>query len=287
MKTLLIITFAVGSLASARCATTINPVNKFAYGANIGWTDWRGDTNQGAIIGEYVCSGYIYSANCGWINLGSGAPTNNIQYKNLSANDFGVNHDGLGNLRGYAYGANIGWINFENIGAPHLDLKTGKLSGFIYSANCGWIGLSNAVAYVQTDKIASGTDSNSDGIPDAWALQHFGTINLDPNGDPDGDVMSNRQEYLAGTDPNDSSSNLRITSIISTSPGTAVDLTWTSVGNRCYYVLESLDLSSLPTWFDSGLGTVSPDGLTTTRLITNTNTPIRFYRIQAFRPLGQ
>jgi hypothetical protein len=99
--------------------------------------------------------------------------------------------------------------------------------------------------------------------------------------------MSNRQEYLAGTDPNDPSSNLRITAIIAPSPGSAVDLTWTSVSNRCYYVLESLNLSPLPIWFDSGLGAVSPDGLTTTRSVSNTNAPIRFYRIQAFRPLGQ
>ena len=75
-----------------------------------GWT-CRGDTNNGAVIGEYVCSGYIYSANVGWINLGSGSPANGIRYQNNSAADFGVNQDGLGNLSGYAYGANIGWIN--------------------------------------------------------------------------------------------------------------------------------------------------------------------------------
>ena len=31
-----------------RAATTISSVNKFAYGANTGWMDWRGDTNRGA-----------------------------------------------------------------------------------------------------------------------------------------------------------------------------------------------------------------------------------------------
>src|ERR1041385_4588458 len=107
---------------SASAATTINTANKYSYSANIGWIDWRGDTNNGAVIGEYVCSGYIYSANVGWINLGSGSPTNGIQYMNLGVGDFGLNQDGLGNLRGYAYGANIGWINFENVGAPKVDL---------------------------------------------------------------------------------------------------------------------------------------------------------------------
>src|SRR6476661_8052620 len=139
--------FAIGHVAlPALAATTIDAANKYAYGANLGWVDWRGDTNNGAVIGEYVCSGYIYSANVGWINLGSGAPANQIQYQNNSAADFGVNTDPFGNLRGYAYGANIGWINFENTGAPKVDLFTGKFSGYIYSANCGWISLSNAFA---------------------------------------------------------------------------------------------------------------------------------------------
>ena len=139
-----------------RAATTIDPVNRYAYGANLGWMDWCAATpTNGAVIGEYVCSGYIYSANVGWINLGSGSPANGIQYQNNSATDFGVNQDGLGNLRGYAYGANIGWINFENTGAPKINLITGQMSGYVWSANCGWISLSNAVAYVQTDTISA------------------------------------------------------------------------------------------------------------------------------------
>jgi hypothetical protein len=275
----------VGSVASSQAATTINSNNRFAYGANLGWIDWRGDTNNGAVIGDYVSSGYIYSANVGWINLGNNAPTNGIRYQNLSANDFGVNHDGFGNLRGYAYGANIGWIDFENNGAPTVDLKTGKLNGYVYSANCGWISLSNAFAYVQTDSISPGTDSNSDGLPDAWELTYFGTLGVSPGADADGDGMSNLQEYLAGTNPIDTFSNLRITAISTLSFGSTVNLTWTSVSNRCYYIQEKLNLTAL-SWFDSGLSAIPPDfGTTTTRTIVDTKAPSRFYRVEAFRPL--
>src|SRR5580658_3975665 len=167
MKFFFISAVLFGALASTWAATTIDSGNRYAYGANLAWMDWRGDTNSGVVIGEYVCSGYLYSANVGWINLGSGSPTNGIYYQNLSASDFGVNQDGLGNLRGYAYGANIGWINFESTGAPKVNLLTGQFSGYIWSANCGWISLSNSVAYVQTDSIRQGALAPN-GLPIAW-----------------------------------------------------------------------------------------------------------------------
>ena len=62
-------------------ATTIDAANKYAYGANIGWMDWRGDTANGTVIGDYVCMGYIYAANVGWINLGSGSPRTKFSIK--------------------------------------------------------------------------------------------------------------------------------------------------------------------------------------------------------------
>jgi hypothetical protein len=76
------------SIPTARASTTIDPANRFAYGANIGWIDWRGDTNNGAIIGAYACSGYVYAANVGWINLGSGNPTNGRAYQNRSTKPY-------------------------------------------------------------------------------------------------------------------------------------------------------------------------------------------------------
>jgi len=277
----------IPQLSTCSAVTTIDSVNRYAWGANLGWMNWVGDTNNGAVIGEYVCSGYIYSANVGWINLGSGSPANGIQYQNNSTNDFGVNQDGLGNLSGYAYGANIGWITFEQAyGQPKVNLLTGQLRGYVWSANCGWISLSNAVAYVQTDVIQKGAlDSDGSGLPIAWELINFGQTGVDPNADPDGDGMSNYQEYLAGTDPNNPDSVLRITAESFLSGGTSAMLTWNSVPTRYYYIYTTPGLSS-PNWTDSGLGLISPSaGSTTTAGFTDTSAAARFYRVQAVRPL--
>jgi len=246
--------------------------------------DWRGDSVDGAVIGDYVCSGYIYAANVGWLNLGSGSPTNGIRYQNLSAGDFGVNQDGLGNLRGYAYDANIGWINFENSGAPKVDLRTGRFTGYAYSANCGWISLSNASAYVQTDSIDAGSLA-PDGLPIAWLLTYFGTTNVDPNADADGDGMSNRQEYLAGTDPTNPNDKLQITAFSTAPGGTLATLTWQSTPTRFYFIQRTLNLAP-SVWLDSGLGLIAPDGASTTRTFSDTNAPMRSYRVRAVRPLA-
>jgi hypothetical protein len=169
-------------------------------------------------------------------NLGSNAPANGIQYRNNSATDYGVNDDGQGNLRGFACSGNVGWINFESNGAPKVNLQTGKLSGSVYSANCGWISLSNAFAVVQADTITGGTDSNADGLPDAWERLYFGIIAVNPNADADGDGMSNKEEYLAGTNPTNATDRLRITTFASSPKRTNVTLTWSSVLTREYQI---------------------------------------------------
>ncbi|MBI3882356.1 MAG: hypothetical protein HY301_20145 [Verrucomicrobia bacterium] len=285
MKTFLSLLLLLGSLATGWAATTINAANKFAYGANIGWMDWRGDTTNGVVIGEYVCSGFIYSANCGWINLGDGTPTNGIQYLNTASNDFGVNRDGLGNLRGFAYGANIGWINFETNGAAKVDLATGQFSGSAYGANVGWISLSNAFAFVQTDSIVV-TDTDGDGISDAWERLHFGNLTTaTATSDTDGDGQTDRQEYLADTDPLNPRDFFQIIAITANAAGSTNNLTWLSQPTRQYRVLQTTNL--LAGYVTNlTLGLTSPDpGATTTRTVSNPADSRRFFKVEAQRPL--
>ncbi len=46
-------------------------------------------------------------------------------------------------------------------------------------------------------------DSDGDGLPDAWELEHFGNLSQGPDMDFDGDGASNLAEFDAGTDPTD------------------------------------------------------------------------------------
>ena len=292
MKAVLTFLTMLATLAAGRAVTTVDPVNKLAYGANFGWGDWRGDTNNGAVIGEFVCSGYIYAANVGWIHLGNNAPANGVRYQNNSATDYGVNHDGAGNLSGFAYGANIGWITFTNGTAagplpaadrPQVDLFSGRLSGYVYSANCGWISLSNAFGFVQTDTIPTGADSDGDGIPDAWELSYTNTLTaFNGSSDADGDGMSDANEYLADTSPTDASDYLRITQIThGSSTPTYTTLQWTSKPSRFYAIqnraaLEAGSFADLVVFPFAGVGNAGFDDFGETK----------FYRIRAFRPLA-
>ncbi|HEY4415437.1 MAG TPA: LamG-like jellyroll fold domain-containing protein, partial [Verrucomicrobiae bacterium] len=45
-------------------------------------------------------------------------------------------------------------------------------------------------------------DKNGNGLADYWELQNFGHLGVDPNSDPDGDGLSNLEEYENGTNPN-------------------------------------------------------------------------------------
>lgn len=296
MKMCRVLTAAIASLlthafagVAGSAATSMNADHAQAWSPNIGWLNWRPDTTNGVQIGEYICSGFIYAANVGWINLGSGTPSNGIQYSNASAADFGVNHDRQGKLSGLAYGANIGWINFGTNGAPRLDLVTGRLSGFIYSANVGWISLGDSSFFLQVDSIAPGTDSDRDGIPDAWELTQSGNLSaLSGTADADRDGQSDLEEYRADTNPISPDDQLRIVAFQVAPNQNAALLSWIARPTRHYFIESREDFSPDRAWTDSGLGFQVNAPQTHSATVTNNlNSAHSFYRIRAVVPLAR
>ncbi len=84
------------------------------------------------------------------------------------------------------------------------------------------------------------TDTDADRLPDAWEMAFFHSpTGADPDGDDDADGMSNRAEYIAGTDPTDPLSVLRLEP--GTLPGSAAVLV-SAVSNRTYTVQYTDDL---------------------------------------------
>jgi len=49
-------------------------------------------------------------------------------------------------------------------------------------------------------------DIDADGLPDWWEDHHF-RGNVNPDDDPDGDLLTNTEEYELGTDPTDEDSD--------------------------------------------------------------------------------
>jgi uncharacterized protein (TIGR03790 family) len=91
-------------------------------------------------------------------------------------------------------------------------------------------------------------DCDADDLPDVWMLQHFGHPTGHSNDfslaqqDADGDGMSNGQEYIAGTDPRDAASYLKVGGL--TRGGNDFLLRFPTVSGKTYGVLCCDDLSA-------------------------------------------
>ncbi|HJT80788.1 MAG TPA: hypothetical protein VJ719_06285 [Chthoniobacterales bacterium] len=293
MKSTLLLLAATNFITATLNGTTINEPAKYAWGTNVGWTNWRPSDTTGVVIGEFICSGYIYGANVGWIHLGSGFPINQIQYQNTGG-DYGVNYTvdpqqpGYAVLRGFAYGANIGWVQFETSGNPRLRFTDGALEGYAYGANVGWINLGDpSQHFLRTDHIVMGLDSDGDGIADAFEYQFFGSLAPTNQTDSDGDGVNDLNEYLQGTHPLRANEYLRVTAFSTNATGTNSPITWTSTTARLYTIETSLDLSPLSWVTDTTFSyPIAPDpGSSTSRTLLAATAQKRFYRVRSITPL--
>jgi hypothetical protein len=140
-------------------------------------------------------------------------------------------------------------------------------------------GLTDGVPFT-TPSVRVALDADGNGINDDWEVRYFGRIGVDPKADPDTDGMSNNAEFLAGTNPTNSASLLRITSLTVT--GENVVVNWTTVGGKGYIV--QTNSSANGSFVDSSPAIVVPgtgEGMTNyLDLRGRTNGPLRFYRVR-------
>ncbi|MEO7932615.1 MAG: glycoside hydrolase family 2 TIM barrel-domain containing protein [Chthoniobacterales bacterium] len=127
-----------------------------------------------------------------------------------------------------------------------------------------------------------GVDRDGNGLGDSWELQQFNTLGQDPNADPDGDGMTNAQEFAAGTNPNDSSSSLKITQIQAS--GNDFVLSFPSVSGKTYRAERSdtLQGGSWTTVQTNGVPQDNIAGNGGTKQVTDTGGGAqgkRFYRV--------
>jgi hypothetical protein len=158
-------------------------------------------------------------------------------------------------------GSNVNWgaanypiasISFSGLLTPasvYTD-TTGTVSGY-------YLGASNSISLVvfNTNPDNFGIYA-SDSIPDSWQVQYFGTNNTEgvASADADGTGQNNLFKYLAGLDPTNSASVLRVTAIAK--QGNDVRVTWTCVGSHSY-VLQSTKAAAIA-GYTTNLADASP-----------------------------
>ncbi len=120
-------------------------------------------------------------------------------------------------------------------------------------------------------------DADGDGLPDDWEMAHFGSLAHAPNGDADGDGVSNLAEYRAGTDPNDPQSCFAFISV-ERHPQGGLEVKWSSVPEESYAIQRSSNL--LSGFVDIASGQAATPPVNTFRDITATGEGPFFYRLR-------
>ena len=108
--------------------------------------------------------------------------------------------------------------------------------------------ITNSLGAVTSSVVTLVIDSDLDGMPDAFELAYGLNPRLagDASGDLDGDGVSNYQEYLAGTNPTNAASFLKLTSD-GLAPDGSIILRFTAVSNRSYSILSKPTINA-GTW---------------------------------------
>jgi hypothetical protein len=129
----------------------------------------------------------------------------------------------------------------------------------------------------------SSRDHDGDTLPDAWEHDYFGDLAAAPTHDSDADGVDNMGEYLAGTDPTDTTDVLAAQEVYSSAPG-SLTMTWPVVSGRTYRVTCS-EANRLRDWSPVfGPVAVATNGHMSWTATALATAPMRAYRIELVMP---
>jgi len=178
-------------------------------------------------------------------------------------------------------------------GATLTNIVVNGSSCFFTVTNVQTSGTNHLVAYTVAVTNAAGSilssnailtvlaDTDGDGLPDEWEIAHGLNVTdgTDATLDPDGDGLTNLQEYLSGTDPLDSESRLQIKTDGWSKDG-LLFLSFTAMSNKTYTIQSCASVDGAP-W--SRVADMPAAPATRTVVVTDTagpgNSGLRFYRL--------
>jgi hypothetical protein len=253
----------VGSGTNWSRLNLLGGTHSYANGLSISTNAWL--TGSGSVLGSVLCSGAV----------APGAPFGSFGFNNdlvlSSSSDLAFD------IGGYSAGGDYDYIfvagNLTRNGNLRVSLAAGFVPGagdtFVVLQSTGGSGsFANVLSGARlktTDSLGSflvtynassvqlssyqSTDLDGDGIEDAWATQYFGGTPLpggsgpnDKFGDKDGDGLNNYAEFIAGTNPTNAASVLKLT--VTSAGSSSVGLQFPYEFGRTYRLWLSTDLSN-------------------------------------------